>query len=259
MLQKLRLLLFAPLWLACQSGDPTAEFSSEPDLVAYNDDAPLTKKTSCFDGNCNELSSEESYIYNAAGKLTKIENKSRTVSGKLELLSYTDHIYSNDGVLTGKIQYSKNSSSSDWIPSNESEYEYINGVLQLEKTYLYIYSSLQKVQTGQIKYKFENGKKLGQWWFDAQNKLLYHVEYAYKNNVLSLETWYDSQDKANRTFEHKFAGNRRQIGEYLIDTKEQLALIEKTYDEKGRLSTQVTKVNNPLLCALAPGLIRYSY
>ena len=102
-------------------------------------------------------------------------------------------------------------------------------------------------------------KKLRQRWFDAQNYLLYRVEYGYKNNVLSLETWYDSMDKVNRTFEHKFAGNRRQIGEYLIKSKEQLALIEKTYDEKGRLSTQATKVSNPLLCSLAPGLIRYGY
>ncbi|WP_221394015.1 hypothetical protein [Dyadobacter sp. NIV53] len=259
MLKKLRFLLFAPLWLACQPGDPATEFSSEPDLIAYNDDAPLLKKTYCYDGNCTEISGEENYIYNAAGKLTKMELKSRTVSGKLELQSYTDHLYNNNGVLIRKIMYSKNSPASDWLPGNESEYEYINGVVSLEKTYLYVYNSGQKVLTGQIKYEFKNGKKLGQSWTDGQNNLLYRVEYAYKNDVLSLETWYDGKDKVNRIFEHKFAGNRRQIGEYLINTKEQLALIEKTYDEKGRLSTQITKVSNPLLCSLAPGLIRYSY
>jgi len=259
MLKKLHLLILVPLWLACQSSDPASEFSPEPDFIAYNDDAPLLKKTYCFDGNCTELSAEENYVYNAAGKLTKIEQLSRMVSGKLEVRSYTDHFYNNDGELISKIIYYKNGSTSDWIPGNASEYEYKNGVLNLEKIYSYLYSSFQKTLTGEIKYEFKNGKKMGQRWSDGQNKLLYRVEYAYKNEVLSLETWYDSSDKINRTFEHKFAGNRRQIGEYLSSSKEQLAMIEKTYDEKGRLSTQVTKVSNPLLCSLAPGLIRYNY
>ena len=259
MLRKLRLFLLAPLWLACQSSDPSSEFTSEPDLAAYNDDAQLLKKTYCFDENCTELSGEENYIYNTAGKLSKIEYSARIVSGKLEVQSYTDHFYNNNGELIRKIQYNKNGSTPDWPAGNESEYEYTNDVLSLEKTYLYVYNSSQKVLTGQVKFEFKDGKKLGQRWYDAQNNLLYRVEYGYKNNVLSLETWYDSMDKVNRTFEHKFAGNRRQIGEYLIASKEQLALIEKTYDEKGRLSTQVTKVSNPLLCSLAPGLIRYNY
>ena len=259
MLRKLRLFLLAPLWLACQSSDPATEFHSEPDFVAYNDDAPLLKKTYCFDGNCTELSGEENYIYNAGGKLIKMEQSSRTVSGKLEMQSYTDYLYNNNGKLISKIMYHKNGSTSSWIPGNASEYEYTNDVLSLEKTYSYLYSSFQKTLTGQIKYEFKDGKKIGQRWSDGQNNLLYRVEYGYKNDVLNLETWYDAQDKVNRTFEHKFAGNRRQIGEYLINSREELALIEKTYDEKGRLSTQVTKVNNPLMCSLAPGLIRYSY
>ena len=259
MLKKLRFLVLVPLWLACQSSDPSAGFSSEPDFIAYNDDAPLRKKTICFDENCNELSGEENYIYNAAGKLIKIEQLSRMVSGKLEVQAYTDHLYNVDGQLTGKIMYHRNSSGSAWTPGSESQYEYTNGVLSLEKTYMYLYSSLEKVLTAQISYEFKDGKKTGQRWSDGQNKLLYRVEYAYKKDVLSLETWYGSDDKVNRTFEHKFAGNRRQIGEYLINSREELALIEKTYDEKGRLSTQKTKVNNPLLCALAPGLIRYGY
>lgn len=259
MLKKLRLFLLAPLWLACQSSDPDSEFSFEPDLVAYIDDAPLLKKTYCFDGNCTELSGEENYIYNAAGNLTKIEYSGRMASGKIEPQSYSEHLYNTNGELTSKIMYHKNGTASDWVPGNASEYEYTNGVLSLEKTYSYLYSSFQKTLTGQIKYEFKDGKKLGQRWFDKDNKLIYRVEYAYKNNVLSLETWYGSEEKINRTFEHKFAGNRRQIGEYLSSSKEQLAMIEKTYDEKGRLSTQVTKVSNPLLCSLAPGLIRYSY
>jgi len=260
MLKKLRLLLLAPLWLACQSSDPASEFSPEPDLAAYIDDAPLLKKTYCFDGSCTELSNEENYIYNTAGKLIKMEQSSRMVSGKLEVQSYTDYLYNNDGGLASRIMYHKNGTASDWVPANASEYEYVNGVLTLEKTYSYLYSSFQKTLTGLIKYEFKDGKKLEQKWFDKENNPLYRVEYTYKNDVLSLEKWYyGSEGKVNRTFEHKFAGNRRQIGEYLSSSKEQLAMIEKTYDEKGRLSTQVTKVSNPLLCALAPGLIRYNY
>ncbi len=257
MKKTLHLLLLAPLWLACQSNEPS-EFGIEPELTAYNDDAPLLKKTSCMDANCNEIMNEDRYTYNAAGKLTRVDNIARSSATTMDTFGYVEYVYDASGVLTRTVTYGR-ASANNWVLNNGTEFEYTNGVLTLEKTYNYQMPAGTKILIRSLVYEYKDGKKAGQRYLDGQNKLLYRVEYGYKNNVLNLETWYSSDDKPNRTFEHTFAGNRRQIGEYLLSSREVLAMIEKTYDAQGRLSTQSTKVNNPMLCALAPGLIKYSY
>ena len=258
MKKTLRLLLLAPLWLACQSDDPT-NFGPEPNYITYNDDALLLKKTFCNDAKCNNPSYEERYIYKEEGKLAKLEIYGRTASGNLELQSYTDHFFDNKGLMTGKIQYAKHGLIPGWVTYSESEYEYKDGVLQVEKTYFNQHQPDKKVFTGAVEYEYKDGKKLGQKWTDDHNKFSRSVRYGYQNKVLNLETWYDEKGNVIRIFEHKFSGNRRQISEYLPNSTELLAMIEKTYDTKGRLATQETKVNNPLLCSMAPGLIKYSY
>jgi hypothetical protein len=258
MLKNLRFLLLAPLWLACQSGDST-KFGVEPDFVAYNDDAPLRKKSYCNSPSCDVINVEEIYSYDPDGKLRRIDSKYRTASGNFELQWYQEHTYNAAGELTGKIRFGKHGVIPGWVSYEEVQYEYENGLLKVEKNYFNQHPSETKVLTGIITYEYSDGKVTGKTWLDATNKLQYRVSNEYKKGVLSKETYFDFENKPNRTFEHKFAGNRRQIGEYLINSKEQLALIEKNYDAKGRLSTQETKVNNPLLCSLPPGLIKYSY
>lgn len=253
----LQLVLLAPLWLACKSSEPS-EFGIEPNLTAYNDEAAITKKTYCMDAKCTEISAEDRYTYNSEGKLIRVDNIARSSVTTMDTFGYVEYFYNAAGLLARKVTYGKNQANA-WILNNESEFEYENGVLKLEKFYSYLTSTGNKELVRLMSNDITNGKITGQRYTDASGKLTYRVEYGYKNGVINLETWYDANDKPNRTFEHKFAGNRRQIGEYLITSREVLAMIEKTYDEQGRLSTQETKVNNPLMCALPPGMIKYSY
>jgi hypothetical protein len=254
----LRLLLLLPLWTGCQSDDPSG-FGIEPNHVAYDDEAPFSKKTVCSDAKCKEPMTEERYIYTGQGKLSKVELFARNASGVLEMQSYIDYSYDANGLLTGKLQYGKHGFLPGWVAYNESVYEYQNGLLKLEKTYFNRNQPNEKVFTGAVEYQYANGKKIGQKWFDDHNRPVRRVEYGYRNNVVNLETWYASDDQVIRIFEHKFSGNRRKIDEYMPNSTELLAEIEKTYDAKGRLATQETKVHNMLLCALPPGLIKYSY
>ncbi|MGN7886205.1 hypothetical protein ACN9ML_01965 [Dyadobacter endophyticus] len=258
MKKMLRLLLLMPLWIGCQSSDPS-EFGIVPNHVAYDDEAPLKIKASCNDANCKEPSYEERYTYTTEGKLSKVETFSRDASGVLQMQSYTDYFFDVNGITTGKIQYYRHGSLPGWVAYYESEFVYKDGVLKFEKTYFNRHQPEQKVLTGAVEYEYKNGKKVGQRWTDEHNQLYRRVEYGYNNAVVNLETWYDQKNNVIRIFEHKFSGNRRQIGEYLLNSKELLAMIEKTYDEKGRLATQETKVHNPLLCAMTPGLIKYTY
>jgi hypothetical protein len=253
----LRLLLLGPLWLSCQSNDPS-NFGVEPNHAAYNDEAPMRRKVFCDDANCKNPSYEERYTYAGDGKLSKMEIFGKTTSG-MEMQSYTNYFFDANGLMKSKIQYSRHGWLPGWVSYYESEFEYQNGVLKLEKTYFKGHQPEEKVFTGAIEYTYEDGKKIGQKWLDDHNKFIRRVEYGYKNEVVNLETWYDENDNVIRIFEHKFSGNRRQIGEYLLNSTELLAMIEKTYDKKGRLATQETKVHNPLLCSMTPGLIKYSY
>jgi hypothetical protein len=258
MKKTLRLLLFMPLWVGCQSSEP-AEFGIEPLHVAYNDEAPMKKKVFCNDGNCKAPGYEERYTYTATGKLSKVETFGRNASGAWEMQSYTNYFFDANGLTTGKIQYNRHGALPGWVAYYESEFLYHDGVLRQEKTYFNRHQPEQKVFTGAVEYEYKNGRKVGQKWTDEHNQLYRRVEYGYTNNVVSLETWYDGKNNVIRIFDHKFSGNRRQIGEYLLNSKELLAMIEKTYDEKGRLTTQETKVHNMLLCSMTPGLIKYSY
>lgn len=254
----LRILFLLPLWFGCESSDPS-EFGIEPDYIAYNDEARMLKKTFCNDSDCKDPYNEERYTYTGDGKLSKIEIFTKTTSGGMEMQSYNDYIYDAKGLLTRKLQYSKHGFLPGWVAYYESEFDYQNGLLKMERTYFNRNQPDGKVFTGAVEYEYENGKKVGQRWTDDHNKFIRRVKYGYKNDVVNLETWYDEKDNVIRIFEHKFSGNRRQIGEYLLNSKELLAMIEKTYDKQGRLVTQETKVNNPLLCAMTPGMIRYSY
>ncbi|TDE14696.1 hypothetical protein [Dyadobacter psychrotolerans] len=257
MKKNLYLLFFLPLWLACKPVDAPL-FGVEPKL-AYNDEALFSKKTYCTDAACNDPFQEELYLYNASGKLTRINYYSRTAIGKLENLNYTDLIYNASGQLTNKISYHKIYQGTGFEIGSESEFEYKNGVLHSEKMFSNFKYPDRRVATGEITYLFENGKKTSQSSYDMQNKLSYRIGYTYKNDVLTRETYYDPTGKEMRSFEHLFSGNLRQIGEYVASSKEQVALIERRYDDQGRLLTQQTKVSNPLLCAMVPGMIRYSY
>lgn len=254
----LRLLLFAPLWIGCQSSDP-AEFGIEPDHVAYNDDAALSKRAFCDDGKCNDPSYEERYTYTAQGALSKVEVFHKNASGKLEMQNYTVYLTDSNGRMVRKIEYGKHGTLAGWVTYSESEFEYKDGQLSSEIQYFNRHDPDQKVFTGIIEYAYENGKKVSQKWMDDKKQLYRRVAYKYRNNVVNVETWYDGRGEAIRIFEHKFSGNRRQISEYMPNSKEVLALVEKTYDEQGRLITQQTKVFNMLLCAMTPGLIKYSY
>lgn len=256
MRKNLYLLPVIALWLACQPNVPS-EFGVEPTGMAYNDEAFPTKISYCTSATCDNLFSEERYTYNANGKLTRIDYFGQTAPGKMELNSYLEQHYNTAGQLTRKIRYGK--SGTGWVPYDESEYEYADGVLRAERTYFNQRNPENKVLTGSVTYEFKEGQKVGQKWYDALNKLNRQVIYEYKNKVLTRETWYGDKENVIRVFEHLFAGNRRQVGEYLPNSKEQLSVVEKSYDAKGRLATQETKVSNPLLCSIAPGIIRYSY
>lgn len=258
MRKNLLLILLTPFWLACNTDDKS-EFGIQPALESYNDEAPALRKSYCFDSDCKELSSEDKYIYDGTGKLTRLENLSRTANGTLAVYQYSEYFYDASGLLTHKTDYIKNASQTDWVLYNKTVYEHEAGLLKSEKLYNYqsIYGETTPLRS--TVHEYASGKKSGQRWYDAQGKMSYRVEYGYKNGVLNFESWHDASDKLNRTFEHKFSGNRRQIGEYLIGSRELLAMIEKTYDAKGRLLTQETKVNNPLLCSLPPGKIQFTY
>lgn len=253
-----RLILLTPLWLACNSND-SSEFGIEPALVSYDDDAPALRKSYCADANCTEIMNEDRFSYNAQGNITLIENAGRNPSGGTTVYQYSEYAYDPSGLLKTKTEYIKDSKQENWIVFNITEYDHEAGLIKSEKLYNYQTYAGQKTLLRSIVHEYAAEKKSGQRYYDAQGKLSYRVEYGYKNGVLNFETWYDASDKANRTFEHKFAGNSRQIGEYLIGSRELLAMIEKTYDDQGRLLTQETKVNNPLLCALPPGKILFSY
>lgn len=258
MKRNLLLLLFASIWFGCDSKNESA-FVIEPALASYIDDAPATKKSYCADSDCKRLSSEEKFTYDGHGKLTRIDNFVLTADGTMVPHQYSEYLYTSSGLLASKTDYAKNADQKDWHRYNQTEFEYDAGLLKVERQYSFLYSSATKTLTRSTLNEFKDGKKSGQRWLDAAGNLIYRVEYRYKNGVLNHETWYDAADKVNRTFEHKFSGNRRQISEYLTGSRELLAMIEKSYDEQGRLLTQETKVNNPLLCALPPGKIQFTY
>lgn len=247
-----------PFLMECRSADP-AGFGIEPENLAYNDEAALSKRVFCDDGKCADPSYEERYIYTAQGALSKMEVFHKNASGNLEMQSYSDYLTDANGRVTRKIEYGRHGALPGWVTYSESEFEYQDGQLRSETQYFNRHEPEQKVFTGAIEYAYENGKKVGQKWMDDKKQLYRRVAYGYRNNVLNLETWYDGNGQVIRIFEHKFSGNRRQISEYMPGSKEVLALVEKTYDDKGRLITQQTKVFNLLLCAMTPGLIKYSY
>ena len=259
MYKKLLLLLWVVVLSACESNDPVSNFGNQPTLQNYYDDAQVARKLYCPDAKCSSPSSEEKYVYSSANKLTRIEQLYRMESGKMDMSSYVDYKYNQAGLLSSKTRYGKHGFIAGWVAYESSEYEYENGVLKEEKNYFTQQQPVQKVLTGSVLYEIRNGIKTGQKYFDGQNKLYQRVSYAYTNNVLTRETWHDGDDNVIRIFEHQFAGNRRQIGEYLLNSREQLALIEKIYDDKGRLISQETKVNNPLLCVMMPGILKFEY
>lgn len=256
MQKKIYFLFLITLCLACQS-NVSSEFGVEPASMAYNDEASWSKISYCTSPNCDNLFSEERYTYNSIGKLIRIDYLGQVAAGKLEVNSYVEQIYNSNGQLVRKIRYGK--LGTGWTPYDESEYEYADGILKAERTYFNRRNPDTKVLTGTITYEFKEGKKVGQKWYDDFNKLYRHVVYEYKNNVLTRETWYGEKESVIRIFEHLFAGNRRQISEYMPSFKEQISMVEKTYDAQGRLITQETKVSNPLLCVMTPGVVRYSY
>ncbi|GAB3336207.1 hypothetical protein GCM10027299_45990 [Larkinella ripae] len=245
------------LWLACQN--EASEFGIEPGGNTYNDEASPVRKLLCGTANCLDPNSVEHYQYNKDGKLTRIDYQYRTSSGKLETFSYVEQIYNKHGNRVGKIRYGKYGTSSDWVAQEESEYAYENGFLKVERNYYNQRNPDQRVLTGSVEYDFKDGLKRGQQWFDANHHLSYRVAYEYKNEVLTRETWYSNDDKVMRYLTHSFAGSRRQISERMPNHDELIALVEKTYDKKGRLLTEETKVNNPLLCVMVPGMVRYDY
>ncbi|GAB3899138.1 hypothetical protein GCM10028803_19730 [Larkinella knui] len=258
MKKRLLLLLSASFWLACQPND-SADFGIEPGGNTYNDEAAPKRKLFCNGTNCDSPNNFEQYSYNADGKLTRIEYIGRVASGKTETYAYVEYTYNQKGQLLGKTRFGKYGDDAGWVAYDESEYEYADGVLKTELNYFNQRNPEKRVLTGLSEYRFEDGKIVEQKWFDANRKLNRRVVNDYKDNVLIRETWYSDTDKITRLFTHSFAGNRRQISEHMPNSNDQIALIEKTYDKQGRLSTEETKVNNPLLCAMVAGIIRYEY
>ena len=253
------LLLFVALGgMACQPNE-SSTFGIDPQLGTYTDEAPMTKKLICGSINCENPSSEEVYTYNSAGQLTRMEQFGRATSGTMELFGYTAYLYTPNGQLSSKISYGKYGNTTTWVPYNESAYVYSNGVLSQEQTYFNQHNPEQRVLTGIIDYTYQGGNKTEQTWFDAQHVLSRRVVNEYRNNTLIRETWYGANDVVFRRFEHRFADNRRQISEYLPNSTDQISLVEKTYDTQGRLASEETKVNNPLLCSMMAGVIRYVY
>ncbi|GAB3936452.1 hypothetical protein GCM10028804_56890 [Larkinella terrae] len=246
------------MWLACQSKD-SSEFGIEPGGNTYNDEASPAKKMMCSGTNCDSPVSVEQYTYNKNGKLVRTDYLGRVASGQLELFSYVEQIFNKHDNLVGKIRYGKYGNDNTWTAYEESEYEYADGALKTERIYFNQRNPEQRVLTGLVQYEFKDGKKIGQKWFDAREQLSYRVTYEYKNDVLTRETWYSNTDKVTRVFTHSFAGNRRQVSEHLPSSTEQIALIEKVYDKKGRLFSEETKVNNPFLCSMVAGIVQYAY
>lgn len=258
MKNSLRLLLLTLLWVACQSNDPLT-FGVEPQLSTYSDEAPVAQKLFCASLNCENPYLKEVYTYNPEGRLSRIDQFNRVTSGNVEMTSYTDYRYTPDGQLSGKIRYGKHRDISGWVAYDESEYSYTNGVLTLERTYFIQHSPEQRVLTGQIESIFQDGRKIEQKWYDAWHTLSRRVVNTYKNNTLIRETWYGAMDNVVRRFDHRFADNRRQISEYMPNSTEQISMVEKIYDAQRRLSSEETKVINPLLCTMQAGIIRYVY
>ncbi|UFH52458.1 hypothetical protein [Spirosoma sp. KNUC1025] len=254
----LRFLFMAVIWSACQPNDP-ASFGVEPQLSAYADQAPAAQKLFCNSVNCENPYSQEIYMYRPDGRLSRMDQLNQTASGKLEMSFYTEFTYSPAGQLTNKVRYGKLGGDARWVPYDESEYIYTDGLLTLERCYFNQHSPEQRVLTGQIEYVIRDGNKVEQKWYDAQHKLYNRVVNDYKNNTLVRETWYGASDNVIRRFEHRFAGNRRQISEYMPTSSELISLVEKSYDSQGRLSSEETKVINPLLCTMQAGTIRYVY
>ncbi|MBD2754408.1 hypothetical protein [Spirosoma validum] len=252
------LFLFLIVWTACQSNEPDS-FSIEPQLSTYSDEAPVTQKMFCNSVNCENPINQEIYTYHPDGRLSRIDQFGRMTTGKLEMVSYTDYRYTSTGQLSGKIRYGKYGTDSKWVTYDESEYVYTNGVLSQERTYFNQHSPEQRILTGQVIYDFKDGQKTGQTWYDAQYNLSRRVVYTYQRTTLVKETWYSATDTVMRRFEHRFAGNIRQISEYIPNSAEQISMVEKTYDAQGRLTREETKVINPLLCLMQAGVIRYVY
>lgn len=253
------ILLLTVLIAACKSSR-SDDFGVEPGSGAYNDEALVVKKTYATSADkSNEINTEEHYSYNTDGKLSRIDSY-QFYMGKKNLASYQEYIYNASGQRIRHTYYFKNASN-DWKAGRELAFEYENGVLKTEKAYYYRVSNYQdeKVPASITTYEFKDGKKVGQKYFSDQNKLISETVYAYTNNILNRETWSNDKGEVIRVFEHKFSGNRRQITEYLPAWDGEIALIEKTYDGQGRLSTEETKVNNPLVCSMMAGFVKYHY
>ena len=252
------ILLLTVLIAACKSSR-SDDFGVEPGSGAYNDEALVVKKTYATSADkSNEINTEEHYSYNTDGKLSRIDSY-QFYMWKKNLASYQEYIYNASGQRIRRTYYSKNTYNT-WLAGREQEYEYENGVLKKEKAYYYVDNSQDTRRLASVTvYEFKDGKKVRQKFYGDQNVLYYEIVYSYSNNILTLETVYNEKGEITRTFEHKFSGNRRQISEHMPAMKEQIALIEKTYDAKGRLSSEETKVNNPMLCSMMAVFIRYHY
>jgi hypothetical protein len=252
------LLLLIPLWISCHPGD-SSEFGIKPGLNVYEDNGPVLKKSYCGDSKCSNPGSEDRYSYDTQGNLSKIENFGRVASGNMEIYSYTDYTYNEAGLLTKKIQFGKQVSNPGWVPYYEYVYEYEKDVLVRENTYSLQFESAPKTLSSSTTFEFTGKMKMGQRWFDSKNNLLRRVKYDYNGNTIIRETWYNGEDIATRIFQHTFAGTRRQIAEYVPGSKEQIALVERTYNAQGLLTGEETKVFNVFICAMMPGIIRFSY
>ena len=244
--------------IACQSTD-SSTFGVDPQQNRYLDEAPLTQKLYCNSPNCENPYAQEVYTYTPAGQLIRMDQFSRNAAAQLEKVSYTDYRYSPAGQLSGAVRYSKHGTIPGWVAYEESEYAYTNGVLVREQTYFNQHNPDQRVLTGSIDYRFSNGNRVEQTWYDAQQTLSRRVVNEYKNNTLIRQIWYGPKNDIMRRFEHQFTDNRRQISEYLPSSTELISQVEKTYDAQGRVSSEETKVINLLLCSMQAGVIRYVY
>lgn len=222
----------------------------------YKDDAPMTRKIICTSADCENPIVEEQYTYNASGKLVKTIYLSRGTD-KMEQTSYSELAYNAAGQLISKIRYGKN--SGNWVAYDEYAYEYVGENLMVERQYFNQRNPDQKVLTGMTEYNLENGKKVEMRVYDARKQMSYRVTYAYTNSVLTEESWFDATGKKMRYFSHAFAENRRQVSEYMPTKGDAISMVEKVYDKQGRLISEETKVINPLLCSMMPGITRYTY
>ncbi|MDQ6477950.1 hypothetical protein [Dyadobacter sp. LHD-138] len=258
-MKKILHVLLLGMSLAACKPDRSDDFGVEPGVIAYDDEARVVKKTYATAADkSNEINTEEHFSYNAEGKLSRIDGY-QFYMGKKELVTYQEQIYNAGGQRILHTYYFKNAAK-EWKAGRELEYEYENGVLKTEKAYYYRENAAdERTLANVIVYEFKGGKKIGQKYFSDQNKLMNEVVYSYANNILNRETWYNDKGEVFRVFEHKFSGNRRQISEYLPAWDGQIALIEKRYDGQGRLSTEETKVNNPLVCSMMAGFVKYYY